>query len=414
MRIVLTACCFFLWAELINASNSISETAIGVPDTQSAPLDSFLTANMAADSTSQSKSVQLYVEIVSTSRVLVEVDPRAPILGIAHNGERFKLAYQGKSWYRIAFKDSVGWIEKTSGRIVDSPNQSSAETQAVSSMVLLGLLLLLALAIIGGILMVALKSRQLRKMRVTIGKNVLILAASEKQITYSLTNRQAPLVHCFTEMGFHVQHALTIASARKILSYYAPDVMLIDWTMLREIQPVVETLLHRRTSLLNGIVIFYNVPDPRRIVRSESIPNVAYLGKTISDRDLFALVTPLVITGTSHKNIQNSVQHFSLEGELSADNLSEVLQFLEIGKKTGCLSVSGPSFSARIFIELGRIVHAHNGPAKGMAAIQSVLAEKRGKFNFELNASAPQKDIAISPLQVLLEWAKDQDETHRR
>ena len=170
---------------------------------------------------------------------------------------------------------------------------------------------------------------------------------------------------------------------------------------------------------MNALFIFYNVPDPSQVTPSTVLPEVSYLGLTFSDRDLFKLVTP-VISGTVRKKKvvprKKAAQPHSsaLEGKIEDGNLMEVIQFIEIGSKTGCLLIAtstGP-FGIIYFMD-GRIVYSAAENAQGKDAVFSILSLKEGQFQFALNKRPKSTNVNMSALEVLMEWTKAADEASK-
>jgi hypothetical protein len=142
------------------------------------------------------------------------------------------------------------------------------------------------------------------------------------------------------------------------------------------------------------------------------LPKMAFLGLTFSDRDVFKLVTPMLRSADGDA-IQKSVQSSALAGDIAAGNLLEVLQFIEIGSKTGCLLIEMGHPFAIICFKNGRIIFAATADKiTGRDAIFKVLDLKIGKFRFVLDKKPKESNVNLSTLEVLMEWAKAVDEAH--
>lgn len=63
-----------------------------------------------------------YVEIKKAfTPVYKFLDPQSQILVQATKNETYELVYEGTSWYHVKVDEDFGWIEKSAGKIVDSP-----------------------------------------------------------------------------------------------------------------------------------------------------------------------------------------------------------------------------------------------------------------------------------------------------
>ena len=104
----------------------------------------------------------------------------------------------------------------------------------------------------------------------------------------------------------------------------------------------------------------------------------------------------------------------ALEGDIAESNLPEVLQFIEIGKKTGCLQIEDTSPLGIIYFTEGRIVHAAAiDNISGREAVTYILGLQKGSFRFLLDKQPKVRDLDLSTLEVLMEWTKSEDEAHR-
>ena len=63
-----------------------------------------------------------YVEIKRPFASIYEyLDPTSNIVIQAQMNDHFELVYEGTSWYQVKVNDKVGWVEKSAGKVVDSP-----------------------------------------------------------------------------------------------------------------------------------------------------------------------------------------------------------------------------------------------------------------------------------------------------
>lgn len=352
-----------------------------------------------------------YFEVTeSTAKILASVSPESPILGMAHQNECYPLLYAGASWCKIQFGSNPGWIELRCGKIVDTPSVAKSVSRIVifSAVGAAGLLLVVVLIIV---LVNSLKGKAARK--VAVKKDLLIIAKSDKQIQYSLTDTTTTLSKCFSEIGFHINYAGDFEHAKTMTAHYLPDVIVVDWQMGGNALSAIESFLSNRTSTSNILVIFYNVPDSQALPPHKELPNVHFLGIVFSDRDIFKLVTPLIITETETKAIRKSVETSALGGEIGHGSLIEVMQFIEIGRKTGCLYIVIDKPFGLIYFEQGRLVYAATQTQQGRDAVFEMLNLKKGHFHFVLDKTTQTKNVDLSTLEILMEWTKTVDEAHR-
>jgi SH3-like domain-containing protein len=352
-------------------------------------------------------SVLFFQVTVGPARVLSYLDPGAPILGMARTGDYLPLIGEGDSWCKIVFQDTVGWIEHRNGKVVENAGGFNFQTY-FPLFLILGVILLIVVVIF----IVRARTKKTIPESMKVKKSGLIISKTDKEVQYSLTDSVVSLERCFVEIGFTITTARDNQSIRDALSKSYPEVVLVDWKFDRNILTSLERLFATMPGSEKALFIIYNVPDPASMHPSRILPNMTYLGTAFSDRDIFKIVTPIIISETN-KNMQKSVQSSALEGEIGDGNLLEVLQFIEIGRKSGCLLVETDRPFGLIYFTDGRIVYAATAQkVMGKDAIFYILDLKSGKFRFVTDKRPKVTNINLSTLEVLMEWTKALDEAH--
>ena len=356
--------------------------------------------------------VPKYFEVLeSPTRILKNLSPQSPILAFAKKNDVYPLIYAGASWCKIIVRNDTGWAESSKGRVIDTPSAIAEKIPAIVVISLLGASIALVLIFVVIFIVISLKRQKFKKS--SLRRDVLIISHSEKEIQYSLTDSATTLVKCFSEIGFKVSSASGVDHARTLLVHYAPDVIVIDWQIEKNIYSTMRSIVSDKDTASSILVIFYNAPDPTEISKRNTVQNMFFLGLVFSDRDIFKIVTPLIMTGESHRAVKKSVQTSALEGDIRLGNLLEVMQFIEIGKKTGCLYITTNSPFWRIYFEQGRITYAASKTVLGKDAVFDILNLKEGHFHLVLDKVSQTKNVNLSTLEVLMDWTKVKDEAFR-
>lgn len=354
---------------------------------------------------------QKYFEITeSPAKVLASVSPESPILGIARNSECYPLLYTGTSWCKIQFGNSPGWIDRRYGRIVDAPT-SVTNIHRIVLYASVGGVAVILLVLVIVLVVISLRNKSARK--VAVKKDLLIIAKSEKQMQYSLSDATTTMSKCFSEIGFDIQSTSSFEHAANLLGHYEPDVIVVDWQLDNRALPLLESIFTGLRSATDTLVIFYNVPDAEVMRKPDAFTNAHFLGLAFSDRDIFKLVTPIILSKSGTKAIRKSVETSALGGEIGQGSLIEVMQFIEIGRKTGCLYVVIDRPFGLIYFEQGRLSYAATQTQQGREAVFEMLNLKKGHFHFVLDKTSQTKNVDLSTLEILMEWTKTVDEAHR-
>jgi hypothetical protein len=271
-----------------------------------------------------------------------------------------------------------------------------------------------ALLFLLGLVVVVVSLRTKSARRVIVKKDLLIVAKSEKQIQYSLTDSLTTLSKCFSEIGFQVQTAPTLERASGMLVHFVPDVVVIDWQANENPLSFLSSSLGNKKTASDILVLYYNVPEAESAKKRAAMENVHFLGLSFSDRDVFRLVTPVIISSAGRRrSIRTSVETSALGGEIGQGSLIEVMQFIEIGRKTGCLYIVMEKPFGLIYFEQGRLIYAATPTRQGREAVFELLNLKQGHFNFVLDKTSSTKNVDLSTLEILMEWTKTVDEAHR-
>lgn len=98
------------------------------------------------------------------------------------------------------------------------------------------------------------------------------------------------------------------------------------------------------------------------------------------------------------------------KGDLAEVPPFAILQILEMGLKTGALQIRTNDFNGCIWLEKGAPVHAITNRHAGFEAAAQLVILERGSFTFEPNAQSPEKTIAASVTELLLEASRMADE----
>lgn len=344
------------------------------------------------------------------ARILLYLNPDAPILGMAKKGDVFPLVGEGDTWCKVAYADTVGWVERRNGKIIDAPESLLASDGLFFIAMILVLGLLVALLFV--IFSILRKKRSIILEDKAIQKNVLIVAKANKTIQYTLTDTTTTIDRCFAEIGFDISVAKDPLAIRDLVQNKTFDLLIIDWKFERNIVSYMERLFSTIPNAKKILCIVYNTPDPAAMRPGRIFSSTVFLGLNFSDRDIFKLVTPLIISDNS-KNVQKSLQSSALQGNIADGNLLEVLQFIEIGSKTGCLLIETDRPFGLIYFLNGRIIYAATAQEIiGKEAIFMILNLKEGNFRFILNRKPKSSNANFSTLEVLMEWTKALDEAN--
>jgi CheY-like chemotaxis protein len=102
-----------------------------------------------------------------------------------------------------------------------------------------------------------------------------------------------------------------------------------------------------------------------------------------------------------------------LRGNLAQMNALDLLQSLDMGRKTCALTLSNTSDECKMFFTDGQINHATYGNLKGDEAVYKVLTWTAGSFEIDFTGFSKEQTTTQSTQGLLLEGLRLLDESHR-
>jgi CheY-like chemotaxis protein len=102
-----------------------------------------------------------------------------------------------------------------------------------------------------------------------------------------------------------------------------------------------------------------------------------------------------------------------LRGSLAQMNVIDLLQSLELGRKTCALGIGNNGENCELFFTEGQISHAIYGNLKGDEAVYKVLGWTAGNFKIDFEASSAETTTTRSTQGLLMEGLRLLDEANR-
>ncbi len=102
----------------------------------------------------------------------------------------------------------------------------------------------------------------------------------------------------------------------------------------------------------------------------------------------------------------------ALRGDLAKIPVFAVLQMLELGGQSGCLTVEGHDGECGLWLANGQLVHAESEKLRGMEAALAIAQTSAGRFEFTPGSPAPERSFEASMTEVILEASRLIDEAN--
>ncbi len=138
-----------------------------------------------------------------------------------------------------------------------------------------------------------------------------------------------------------------------------------------------------------------------------------YLSKPIDRKELLERVADLLQRTTKLKTMEDSTEtKKAFSGELKDLSIVELVQMLNLNKKSGILKITG-DISGEINLKGGNLYSANTAANEGENAIYELVALEQGSFNFELTDKEMPKNIKNSTMNVIIEACRIMDENRQ-
>ena len=99
-----------------------------------------------------------------------------------------------------------------------------------------------------------------------------------------------------------------------------------------------------------------------------------------------------------------------LDGNLEDFPLADVLQLINMGSRTGLLTINDGNQQAHIWFEHGQAVHAQASGLEGEKAVYETFNWKEGRFNFDTDATTAARSITLDCQNLIMEAVRRLDE----
>jgi hypothetical protein len=250
---------------------------------------------------------------------------------------------------------------------------------------------------------------------------VCMVARHDKVILSPIAGVYINLGKCFEDLGFTVQRASSLAELELQLRQGLPGVMGVDCRLGPRVLREVARLAPRYPGLRECVFLFYNAERPERLSPPSALPHAHFLGLAFASQQVMEILAPAfdfrdaavdeegADDGRAAEREKESGAVF--EGKVSENSLPEILQFLEIGRRTGLLSLETDLPAGVINFHEGDIVSAQTHRQEGLEAVFEILSLRAGKFRFFPGRVTVRSATRLSATEVLLHWAQRMDET---
>lgn len=212
------------------------------------------------------------------------------------------------------------------------------------------------------------------------------------------------------KLGYEVITTEDGTQALELANQTAPDLIIAELQLSKMSGLELCWMVRQRSKIPNVPFILLSMQDEQE-VRLNSYRSGAdvYLIRPVSLRELTVRIDTLLYRFQRLETTTvKSKRVFS--GELSDFTIVELLQLLNMNKKTGTLWLSQRYQRGCIYFEDGEIKSAALDEQRGEKAIYSLMQWKYGQFDFESGRREEPVSVIKATMEIILECSKRLDE----
>ena len=191
-----------------------------------------------------------------------------------------------------------------------------------------------------------------------------------------------------------------------------PDLVLLD-AMMPEMDGFQVAAALKENPATRDIPIIFMTARTRieDKVRGLDLGAEDYLTKPIRREELLARVRN-VLRRTESRRATTPVETSLMRGRLEMMSLPNIIQMLEMERRSGTLRLSTEDRRGEILFREGQILGAAQGPRRGDAAVYALFTWQQGEFTFELSAGEVPAELKTSRSgqSLMMEAARRVDE----
>ncbi len=201
--------------------------------------------------------------------------------------------------------------------------------------------------------------------------------------------------------------------AYKLAVKEKPDLIISD-VMMPHMDGIELCMLIRQDSPIPTVPFIFltSFEDQETELRGFRAGADDYLTKPVERKLLLSRVKDLLNRKRTLEKVQDTTEkEHGFSGDLQELSIVELVQMLNLNKKSGQLSIIG-ELSGEIYIKDGHLWAVVAGAKTGEPAFLNLVALTEGRFKFEIRDVDVERNIENSTMNVIMEACRIMDETH--
>jgi DNA-binding response OmpR family regulator len=193
-----------------------------------------------------------------------------------------------------------------------------------------------------------------------------------------------------------------------------PDLIITDFAMNgMDGRQLLQKIKARGATATIPVILMASKTDINERLKALGDSVEDFVEKPFFVKEASARIKKLVDKIALEKMAREAPAEGVLRGSLAQMNVLDLLQSLDMGRKTCALTLANNGDKCKMFFTEGQINHAHYGKMKGDEAVYKVLTWSEGSFEIDFKGSSQEQTITQSTQGLLLEGLRLLDESNR-
>lgn len=193
-----------------------------------------------------------------------------------------------------------------------------------------------------------------------------------------------------------------------------PDLIIADYAMNgMDGRQLLQKIKSRNASAGIPVILMASKVDINEKLKTVQDTVEDFIEKPFFLKEAAARIKKVVDKISLEKMAREAPGESVLRGSLAQMNVLDLLQSLDMGRKTCALALTNNGEKCKMYFTEGQINHAVYGDLKGDPAVYKVLTWTAGTFEIDFAGSSTEQTITQSSQGILLEGLRLLDEANR-
>ena len=214
-----------------------------------------------------------------------------------------------------------------------------------------------------------------------------------------------------SKAGYEIVEAANGEVAFQVANKEIPDLIISD-IMMPQMDGIELCWMIRENSEvpLVPFIFLTSFDDSEMEIRGFRAGADEYLNKPIDRKELLERVEGLLNRTEKLKTIDDTTDaKKAFEGDLKDLSIVELVQMLNLNKKSGILHIEGKS-KGEIYLKGGHLIGAKTEKKASEEAVYELVTFEKGSFKFEVTDKGLENNIKNSTMNVIMEACRIMDE----